>query len=170
MIRILWQFDSRNLKQFCPEKCVQNILKHNGRRSNSTPPYWTHKNQSNWRWTLREGELTKHIKPQKTVCFPPPRAPCCAQNDMRTAKAFTSVSMLNLPMLRPERNKIPAGFHKCLGSRRPVLCPERSKIFLGFHKCLGSRRPMLCPERNKIRLGFHKCLGSRRPMLCPKRN
>ena len=29
------------------------------------------------------------------------------------------------PTVRPERDKIRAGFHKCLGSRRSTLCPER---------------------------------------------
>ena len=33
----------------------------------------------------------------------PSRGPCCAQSDVKTAKAFTSVSMLKRPMLRPER-------------------------------------------------------------------
>ena len=27
-------------KNFCPEKGLQNILKHNGRNTNSRPPYW----------------------------------------------------------------------------------------------------------------------------------
>ena len=48
-----------------------------------------------------------------------------------------------------------------------MLRPERDEIRLGFHKCLGSKRPMLCPERDEIRLGVHKCRGSRRPMSCP---
>ena len=29
-------------------------------------------------------------------------SPCCAQNKVKTAKAFTSVSLLKRPMLRPE--------------------------------------------------------------------
>ena len=49
-----------------------------------------------------------------------------------------------------------------------MLRPERDKIRLGFHKCLGSRRPMLCPERDKIRLGFHKCLASQEALVAPK--
>ena len=35
--RILWHLDSRYLKQFCPEKGLQNILEQNGRNSNSRP-------------------------------------------------------------------------------------------------------------------------------------
>ena len=48
-------------------------------------------------------------------------------------------------MLRPERDKIRSGFHKCLGSRRSMLRPERDKTRFGFHKCLGFKRPMSCP-------------------------
>ena len=90
---------------------------------------------------------------------------CCAQNWIKSAQAFTSVSAPERPMLGSERDKIRLGVHKCLGSRKPMLCPERDKIRLGFHKCLGSKRPMLFSERPKKRSGFHKCLGSRRPML-----
>ena len=35
--RILWQVEPRSLKQFCPEKGLQNILNHNGPHSYSTP-------------------------------------------------------------------------------------------------------------------------------------
>ena len=125
----------------CPAKGSHNILKHNHQNSNSRPPYWGRKMLSNWRWTFPIGVLSK-----------------CAKSKKRR------------PMLRPERDEIRLGFHKCLGSRKPTLCPERDGIRSGFHKCSRSRRLMLYPERDEIRLGFHEGLGYRRPMLRPERD
>ena len=104
--RILWHLDSRYLKHFCPEKGLQNILKPNGRNSNSRPPYRNRTKASNWRWTLPVGELSKHTTSHKQCAF-----------DLRERH-----------MLCPERDEIRLGVHNCLGSRRPMLCPGRDDI------------------------------------------
>ena len=95
------------------------------------------------------------------------RGPCCAQNEIKPAKAFTSVSVLKRPLLCPERDKILLGAHKCLGPQEAHVVPRmKRKPFEALHKCLGPQEAHVAPRRKLKPLRLSQVPRSPRSPCC----
>ena len=92
---------------------------------------------------------------------------CCAQDDVKTGKAFPGVSVLNKTHVAPRMICNPLGHsQRSRSSMGAMLPPEWKKHEKALTSASVLKGPMLRPYWFENRQSFHKCLGQQWGPCC----